>query len=188
VEDTFWMLMETFALNRCVSVRPFQLAISDRMGKITMNIFDRQHSEFNSLGRPIMPGLDGKKIRPNTVQEVPTDTLDHFCESQRIEHIDFLKVDVEGFEKQVFVGAHQLLKDRRIKSISFEIAQAPLQGAGTKPREVFEALEAVGYRSFRYNEVENKFEGPINDSSEYYENFFASYDDFQGLPTVIIKR
>ena len=187
VEDTFWMLMETLALNRCASVRPFQLAISDRRGKITMNIFDRQYSEFNSLGRPTMPGLDGKKVRPNTVQQVTTDTLDHFCESHGIERIDFLKVDVEGFEKQVFAGAYQLLKDRRIKSISFEISQDPLQGAGTKPREVFEALEAVGYRSFRYNEVEDNFEGPVNDSSEYYEIFFASCDDFPDLPGVANK-
>jgi FkbM family methyltransferase len=187
VEDTFWMLMETLALNRCDSVRPLQLAISDRRGKITMNIFDRQHSEFNSLGRPTMPGLDGKKVRPNTIQEVPTDTLDHFCESQGIGHIDFLKVDVEGFEKQVFEGAHQLLRNRRIKSISFEISQDPLQGAGTKPCEVFEALEAFGYRSFRYNEVEDSFEGPVTDCSEYYEIFFASHDDFPGLSSAASK-
>lgn len=187
VEDTFWMLMETLALNRCVSVHPFHLAISDRRGKLTMNIFDRQHSEFNSLGRPAMPGLDGKKVRPSTVQKVPTDTLDHFCESQGVERIDFLKVDVEGFEKQVFEGGRELLRNRRIKSISFEISQDPLRGAGTKPCEVFGALETVGYRSFRYNEVNDSFEGPVNDSSEYYDIFFASYDDFPGLPSVAGK-
>jgi FkbM family methyltransferase len=183
VPDTYWMLRETLALNRCESVIPFELAISDKVGTITMNVFDVQYCEYNTMGLPEMPSLQRGRVRPKTAVEVRCDTLDNFCDTKGIEKINLLKVDVEGFEKHVFVGGRKLLGEQRIKFISFEISQDPLKGAGIMPQEVFEVLESYGYQSYRFNLLTNAFEGPVRDSTEYYQVYFASWFNLSLLTT-----
>jgi FkbM family methyltransferase len=47
-------------------------------------------------------------------------TLDEFCLTNNIPYIDFLKIDVEGFELEVLKGAIELIKHNKIKIIQFE--------------------------------------------------------------------
>lgn len=177
VPDTYWMLRETLALNRCGNVVPLQLAVSDKVGAVTMNLFELQYCDYNTMGCPVMPGLDGQPVRPSTSTLVESQTLDNFCLQEGIDRVDFLKVDVEGFEKHVLTGSQGLLAHERIGLISFEISEDPLKGAGVVAQEVFQLLESYGYRSYRFNELSEAFEGPIRDSKEYYQVYFASKSD-----------
>ncbi len=52
--------------------------------------------------------------------EIPVTTLDLFCKKHRIDFIDFLKIDTEGFELEVLQGAERLLNEKKIKIIQFE--------------------------------------------------------------------
>lgn len=49
-------------------------------------------------------------------------TLDNFCDERKIENIDLLKVDVEGFEIEVLKGAKKMLSEQRIKALYLETA------------------------------------------------------------------
>lgn len=53
--------------------------------------------------------------------KVPVITLDGYCAEQGIDVVDYLKVDVEGFEKKVFAGARRLIEAKRIRVIQFEM-------------------------------------------------------------------
>ena len=46
--------------------------------------------------------------------DVPMQTLDGFCAERQIEEVSLLKLDVEGAEPTVLVGARELLRARRI--------------------------------------------------------------------------
>ncbi len=46
-------------------------------------------------------------------------TIDNFC-ADKIEGIDFLKIDVEGHEREVLKGATKMIRENRIKIIQFE--------------------------------------------------------------------
>ena len=177
VPNTYWRLRETLALNRCENVIPVQAAICERDGTERMNLFAPQFSEWNTFGIPPPRSVNWKRISPRESVEVPARALDRFCESERIDRINFLKVDVEGFEHSVFRGAEHLLKEHRIDYICFEIAKQPLASAGVESREIFAALEAHGYASYRFNRAMGSFQGPIHDTSEAWTNFFASWRD-----------
>jgi FkbM family methyltransferase len=173
VPETCWRLRETLALNRCANVLPIEAAVCETDGTATMNLFDPGHCVWNSLGRPEM-GPDGAKVLPRASVDVPSLTLDGFCDREGIEHINFLKVDVEGFEVFVFRGAERLLRDHRVDYICFEISQQPLKGAGFTSRQVFAELEKWGYGVYELNKRNASFAGPVRDTNEEFANFFAS--------------
>jgi len=180
VLDTYWMLRETLVLNRCENVTPVSVAICDRLGTTHMNLFEPEFSAWNGLGSPTMHVGGEVWVKPSRSVEVPAETLDHFCEKAGIERIDFLKVDVEGFEKRVFQGAGRLLTEKRIDAICFEISQEPLRAAGYTPREVFETLKDFGYSSFVFDGRKGKFQGAVTDTQEYWHNYYATWRDLVG--------
>ena len=47
-------------------------------------------------------------------------TIDTFCQENNIEHIDFLKIDVEGNELKVLQGAKTMINNGNIDYIQFE--------------------------------------------------------------------
>ena len=176
VPDTLRILKETLALNRCENVVPVEMALCDKVGIAQMYLFEPQYSGWNTMKTYKMTTPDGKRVVPTKSIEVPTDSLDHFCATEQIGRIDLLKVDVEGLEHLVLAGAHQLLCERRIEFVCFEINQEALEGAGgVKSRDVFGVLESHGYASFRFDVRGGKFQGPIHDTPEPWANFYASW-------------
>jgi len=53
-------------------------------------------------------------------QVIQVKTLDSFCEENNIQFIDFLKIDTEGYEFNVLLGASRLINEKRINIIQFE--------------------------------------------------------------------
>lgn len=54
-------------------------------------------------------------------------TIDSFCEENKISTIDFLKMDVQGFEFNILKGAKKMLRNNAIKFIQFEIDQPSIE-------------------------------------------------------------
>lgn len=75
--------------------------------------------------------VDDKKF---TIKEQNTKiiTLDDYVNEKNVSYIDILKIDTQGFEDKVLLGAQNLLKNNRIKLIQLElifseIYEGPLQ-------------------------------------------------------------
>ena len=47
-------------------------------------------------------------------------TVDTFLSENKLERIDVLKIDVEGFELEVIRGAQHALRDGKVKVVQFE--------------------------------------------------------------------
>jgi len=62
-----------------------------------------------------------KKVKDFSKITVNTDTIDNYCSINNISEIDILKIDVEGSEKRVLLGAEKTLK--KVKIIYTEIAE-----------------------------------------------------------------
>lgn len=106
------------------------------------SLYERQISEFNK-------GLSQSEV-------VVLDTLDAFCKSNSIDHIDFMKIDVEGHELEVLKGGTDMLKN--IRFIQFEFSFANYDSK-TFMKDFFEVLKDFriyrvlqnGIREFSYD-------------------------------------
>jgi FkbM family methyltransferase len=78
--------------------------------------------------------------------KVPMVSLDGFAAQRGIEHIALLKVDVEGYEPEVFRGAGGLLRRRMIGAVIFEYSPAFYLQRGVDPAEPIRVLQDHGYR------------------------------------------
>jgi FkbM family methyltransferase len=87
-----------------------------------------------------------------TVQRVPVTTLDSYCEENEVDHIDFLKIDTEGFEPFVLAGATNSLKKGRIPFLLLELCPELLRRAGTSVPELFDTLGSNGYQARELSE------------------------------------
>lgn len=175
VAESCARLRENLKLNVCTNVQVEPLAIGEHAGRVTMNVFPAEFSAWSSRGEPKYAGADGVPVAQSARVEVACTTLDEFCAAHGIARVNFLKADVEGYERDVFRGAARMLGERRIDLICFEISQIPLKGAGRTAGEVFQELEAAGYAAYRYDEKKDRFEGPVRDSKEIWTNYFASW-------------
>jgi FkbM family methyltransferase len=127
------------------------VAVSDREGEIELHVYDDAHLAWSTQAdRPLANyGID---VKPAGIERVPSITLDRYCETANIARIDLLKIDVEGAEFQVLLGAKRLLAEQRIRCLTFEFGQTTYDMGNTA-----EAIEELLAR-YRYT-IENLVAG-----------------------------
>ncbi len=60
-------------------------------------------------------------------EEVQIDTIDNFCKDNTIDEINFLKMDVQGYEYNILLGAKDMLSNGNIKYIQFEFDEPNIE-------------------------------------------------------------
>ncbi|MFC1677241.1 FkbM family methyltransferase [Planctomycetota bacterium] len=143
------------------STRAHQIAFSDRNGKATFQVNTDQ--TCNSMfSRPSVGAKYYSSSSQNIGQiEVETQKLDSFCESENIDDIDILKLDVEGSELKVLSGAAEKLKEKRIKLIYAEVMFVPHYEGGCLFPEISEFLSDYGYSLFNLYSLKRARNGQL---------------------------
>lgn len=95
-------------------IRAYNLALGEEKGSVAMSV--REEDTANSI---LQSGPAGQTV------EVQVDTVDDFAESQGVDRIDLLKIDVEGYELQVLKGARKLLESGGIRFVYAECVLSP---------------------------------------------------------------
>lgn len=149
-QETFDLLCKNIQENNLQErIVPLKLAIFDKKGKEKI-YFLNDASLTNSIVYNIT----------SDYQEVETDTLDSIIETIGIDHVDWLKIDVEGSEYNVLLGAINTLKKNNLKLI-MEIFKV-------NKEKVVTLLTTLGYSITTLESYESdSFTG------QGYENIFA---------------
>jgi len=82
------------------------------------------------------------------VEKVESITLDNFVKEQKIDRLDIVKIDVEGFELNVLQGMEETLI-RYKPIILIEILDQNLNANNHKPADIYNFLWEMGYRSYK---------------------------------------
>lgn len=125
------------------NVRLNRLALAEAEGSVSLHVYDDDYLSWNT--RAVRPLEDyGLDVKPRAVEEVTATTADLYCERNGVAEIDLLKVDVEGAEFQVFVGARRMLRERRVRCVTFEFGQTTFD-MGNSPERIGTYLRNAGY-------------------------------------------
>ena len=99
-DTTFDLLKRTVELNG--NITPIKQGLSDQ--KTSMTLFVNE--DGNSGGNALRDKITVRMIPSSTVQ---TTTLDDFVREHNLPRVDFIKADIEGFERHMLAGAQETL-------------------------------------------------------------------------------
>lgn len=132
---TFQALQSNIRINHRSNLQSYEIAVASHTGHIDFNLNPKDR------GTASVAPERGQYVAP-----VPCVTLDQFAETNRIEEISFLKVDVEGYETLVFDGAKRLIRERKIDLIYYEVCPGLTVRAGFDPAAPGRILREYGYK------------------------------------------
>jgi FkbM family methyltransferase len=105
--DSFKRLQTNVHINKFKNIKLFECALGDKVGKIKLNISKKEDGQ-NSIA-------DIVDKKESIVVQIKK--LDDILKGNRV---NLIKIDVEGYEKEVFRGAIKTIKNNRNIKIVFE--------------------------------------------------------------------
>ncbi len=140
--DTFGSLTQRITQK---NFHPHRLALSNSAGESLLYTYEGE-SVLNSL----VPDTRYTQRFDRKAQSINIEksTIDYFCKSNAIKTIDILKIDTEGNDFNVILGAERMLRENAIGFIYFEFNDVmPLPSArGGSFNEISEYLHRFDFR------------------------------------------
>ncbi len=125
-------------------------------------------SGYKTMNSLMPPRID----HPTQEVQVATTTLDAYCEAQRIQHVDVLKIDVEGGERDVLWGASRVLSSAR-PLILCEVLDWVTQPWGYHARELILMLQQYDYEWFEFARDGRLLPHSVHDAYPEVRNYLA---------------
>lgn len=151
-KESFDILSKRFRNERHVEC--FNIGLAEKNLKLSLNI--NHSSDTNSfLNFSEDAGeiwQDREYFQTKSRKKVDCFSLDSFCNEYKINQIDILKLDVQGFEKNTLIGAREKMKQEQINFIYTEVSFQHTYKDQTKVHEVFEILYNHNFEVFNFFE------------------------------------
>lgn len=153
--ETYKHFLKNLSLNNADSVIPNNLALSNIVdGKISLRRDPgrRDAERYLSVNPKNLQPCYENSVDPGDSELVTVTSLDTYMKKNLGNvRIDFIKVDVEGHEYEVFRGAEKLLISNRNVILFFECSAGLCLRAGYKIDDVFNFLRKLDFKLFRWN-------------------------------------
>ena len=157
-------------------IKASRLALGETAGVKTLHI--NSASVTNSL----LPPASGSdvfqpqgSVVPLKTEETAVSTVDDYCNSERIDFIDLLKIDTQGYDLRVIQGASRMLGQMRVAAVLVEIIFVPLYAGQPSFEEIYAALSQQGFKLVSLYQV------------NFTEDGYASWGDALFLQPAALK-
>jgi len=135
-------------LNRIKFARAEKMALSNKKGVLKMSSGKNGENHV----------VSGKQQKySHKLNEVKCTILDSYVDKMGMENIDFLKIDVEGFEKYVLEGAKNVLSSDCVDVVQLEVNNQSKKFQIEKT-EGAKMLKKFGYDPFIYRHEKNSID------------------------------
>jgi FkbM family methyltransferase len=139
-------LERNLALNGCTSVKVCRTALGDRSDMLLPLVSDPGRGDaFRYLSLTAAPGASC------TAETVHVTTLDAWAAANEVTKVDFLKVDIEGGEYRMLLGARELLGSSPRVVIMFECEPDWCARADCRPQDVLDLLGSLGFEIYSWS-------------------------------------
>ncbi|HXV66514.1 MAG TPA: FkbM family methyltransferase [Nitrosopumilaceae archaeon] len=142
LERNFQYLKRNVQLQNFENIQTFNFACGDKDGKVTFFI----NKKSNGC-KVIAEGETPPSPSLGTLTEVSVKILDTLVEDLKLESVDFVRMDAEGYELHILKGLKKTLEKFK-PIISIELHKRQLGIDGTK--EFFELMRNLGYEIESY--------------------------------------
>ena len=145
--EIFGRLQKNIALNNRKNVIALKSAVGDRNGSVY--VYSKGADNFS-------PRLIDKNAL-NSIHKTPVYKIDTLLAKKQIPYPDVVKIDVEGFEKQVLLGMKGLLKSKRKPKIIFlEIHPIYVKKFNSSVSDILDFILQYSYNIIYIKKVHNQ--------------------------------
>jgi FkbM family methyltransferase len=145
-----------------VTVHSFEPVLST-FTQLRQNLRDQPHQYCHRIALGAAPGTGRMLLREGSelsrlllssekpagqTEEVPTTTIDLFCQQHAITRVDYLKIDTEGHDLEVLKGAAAMLAQSGVGLVEVEAGMNPANRTHVPLEHLKSFLESHGYFLF----------------------------------------
>lgn len=134
-QSNYVALSKNLSLNGFKNIFPYNLAFGNQNKKVTIETFS--HDNNNGMKRI-------KEVEFSGDSETPMMTLDEFVEINAIDKVNWMKIDIEGYEYEFLKGALQTIAHFK-PYIYIEICDLHLKHFKSSASALIKLLEEIGY-------------------------------------------
>ncbi len=155
-ENNFKFLKKNVKNNKNIFI--YKLAVGNKNSSIKLYISKNWNVDHHTY-------KDSEDRIEKTIKSI---TLDNFLKKDK--KIDFIKIDIQGFDYFAIKGAKEIIKRQKHIAIVGEFWPYGLTQAGVNPRDYYELLKNLNLKI----ELEKKaLDKSMESNKKYYTNFIA---------------
>lgn len=145
-----------------INVKLYNFGFGDKNSRV--NLYS--NADESGLASVYQRKLKHFNIDMSRREQVELKTIDSFCENEHINHINLLKLDVEGHEKMALDGAMRMIKNGNIDFIQFEFG-----GCNIDSRTFFQDFYYLLSDKYQIYRIVKDGLWPIKEYKSIYEVF-----------------
>lgn len=170
--------MDVNSFERCTTIE--NLAVSDKPGTAKLNVLKDyiSSSSLHTVGK--INSFNKNKQEVALTVSVPTVTIDDYCEKHKIESVDVIKMDIEGYEEKAYHGMRKVIRNSKRATLFLEFTK----DAYEDPKGFYEQMLSDFGNVYVIDETgsialpkSNKYEDIILGSSNWTMPIFSKNKD-----------
>ena len=156
-KNSFEKLKKNFGINLNITI--YNTAISDFKGET--DFYVNNSGLTNSLLKLSDAKINNEvyNLKEESTERVSVTTLDFFTSEMKIDHINILKIDVQGAELSVLKGAENLLKNKKIDALFVEVEFIKLYAGQALFHDISSFLHKYDYHLYSLYNLTSSKEG-----------------------------